>query len=346
MQFFSDQITTAATEVNAGIVISDVDYSPDQNVLVWVPRGTFGSVKTLVATTVDPSVPLLGTASGPIFGSEGLVLYNPFQTSFLVAGKGPSTKVLRLDVSGTPTWSDVYSGDKILGTLLESMDILCLGASPSCECIAGSVNGVTSLWFRIYPNTTWQKAVFEQTGIVTAVAFVGFGWYISTWDASIKTETGFGLSSLWFASNNFTVVVYVDAWNAADRTMRINSIGSYNAAQEGVCPTGYEQSTDNPNVCYKICPSAYEGINDLCAMKCPVGYATGASAQYCYPNRYTPARTHPVRPTVRNAIDVPDTSAFDANVGPPANTSAAIKWGIGIGSAVAIGGALVIGLLK
>ena len=346
MQFFSDQITTAATEVNAGIVISDVDYSPDQNVLVWVPRGTFGSVKTLVATTVDPSVPLLGTASGPIFGSEGLVLYNPFQTSFLVAGKGPSTKVLRLDVSGTPTWSDVYSGDKILGTLLESMTITCLGASPSCECIAGSVNGVTSLWFRIYPNTTWQKAVFEQVGTITAVAFVGFGWYISTWDASIKTETGYGLSSLWFASNNFTVVVYVDAWNAADRTMKINSIGSYNAAQEGVCPTGYEQSTDNPNVCYKICPSAYEGINDLCAMKCPTGYATGVSAQYCYPNRYTPARTHPVRPTVRNAIDVPDTSAFDANVGPPANTSGAIKWGIGIGSAVAIGGALVIGLLK
>jgi hypothetical protein len=188
--------------------------------------------------------------------------------------------------------------------------------------------------------------VFEQPGTITALAFVGFGWYITTWDASIKTDIGYGLSSLWFASNNFTVVVYVDAWNATDRTMKVNSISSYNSAQEGACPDGYEQSPENPNVCYKICPSAYEGVNDLCAMKCPPGYATGSAPQFCYPNRYTPARTHPVRPTVRNPVSVPETSDFNANVGPPANTSTAIKWGIGLGSGAAVLGALAFGLLK
>jgi hypothetical protein len=346
MQFFSDQITLGATEVNAGIIISDVAYSPDQNVLVWVPRGSFGSTKTLYSTAVDPSVPLTGTGLGPTFGEEGLVLYNDYLTSFLVAGKGPNTKIWRLSVKEAPTWSEVYSGEKILAGLLETMDITCLGASPSCECIAGSVNGVTALWFRIYQNSSWQKAVFEQSGTITALAFVGFGWYLTTWDPSIKTDSGFGLSSLWFASNNFTVVVYVDAWNATDRTMRVNSISSYNSMQEGACPDGYEQSPDNPNVCYMICPSAYEGINDLCAMKCPPGYATGSSPQYCYPNRYTPARTHPVRPTIRNTVSVPETSDFNANVGPAANTSAALKWGLGLGSGAAVLGALAFTLLK
>lgn len=236
--------------------------------------------------------------------------------------------------------------------------VTAFGFSPTVEAACGytyidnpDVPGdqlqVTSLWFRLVRAANdvafWQQLAFQQIGYITAIQFVGYGWYIATWDPNMNTGAiNPGESSLWFASSNFTVIAFVDAWSDVDRTYRVTSIDYALTSLQGTCPTGFEPSVDDPNVCYKTCPEGYEPFNDLCVLSCPNLQTNGIPNQ-CIPNRYTPNRITPTQRKLRNNfVTAPQTvTQFNAQPQPESNAGSAVKWGIG----ATIGGGLAATIL-
>jgi hypothetical protein len=328
-------------------------YSPEKNLVVWVPNGSYGAAKIEVGSVpanTSPSLPnitSLVVPNAPSFTNSGKVIWNPFLSSFLVAGYSSEADAYRLPVlDSVGSWTQVLSGNEPLKNKLENMNITALGACPVSEVLAGDIKGTTSIWYRNYTDLFWQKAAFEQPGVITAMSYVGFGWYIATWDATIQTATGYGLSSLWFAPPNFTVVVYLDEWNAANRNVKIETISFYATQEAGVCPSGFEPSNEDPSICYKTCPAGFQGIGSLCAGICPPGFGTSQSPYVCLPNRYTPSRMHPLQRTVRNAITPSPISSFDPTQGIAQNNGNAAKMGVGVGLGVAVLGALLFSIPK
>jgi hypothetical protein len=338
---FSDFITTNVTEIDAGLHIADVAYSPERNYAVWIPNGSYGSAPVQIAdVTGIPLVPVSQTA--PVFTNSGRALWNPFLSSFLVAGYTNEVDVYRLTVGSTlGSWTQVTSGNEPLKNKLENMSVTALGACPTCEVLAGDVNGVTSIWFRNYAETSWTKAIFEQPGFITALSFVGFGWYIATWDPTVQTPLGFGLSSLWFAPANFAVVVYVDQWESANRVMKVTSIASYSSQTTGTCPSGFEPAVDDPNVCYKTCPTGFQAYGSMCAGICPPGFGTSENAFTCIPNRYTPARTNPILRSGRMLVPPAATTTFSPQ-GPAPDNTGALGISIGVGAAIFLGASMLL----
>jgi hypothetical protein len=339
---FSDFITTNVTEIDAGLHIADVAYSPERNYAVWIPNGSYGSAPVQIAdVTGIPLVPV--SLSAPVFTNSGKAFWNPYLSCFLVAGYTNEVDVYRLTIGTTlGTWTQVTSGNEPLKDKLENMSVTALGACPTCEVLAGDVNGITSIWFRNYAETSWNKVVFEQPGFITALAFVGFGWYIATWDPTVQTPVGFGLSSLWFAPANFAVVVYVDQWEAANRVMKVTSIASYSSQTTGTCPSGFEPAVDDPNVCYKTCPTGFQAYGSMCAGICPPGFGTSENAFTCIPNRYTPARTNPIVRSGRTLVPPAATTTFDPLQGTEANNTGAIGISIGVGAAIFLGASMLL----
>jgi hypothetical protein len=376
---FSNMVVNSMPEVDAQVHISDLAYSAETNVLVVIPRGSYGSTPLQVAEVINPNQPLtfIDNFLAPSYSTSGFVIWNKYESRFLSVGYGSfegqedtTAPVYGLIVASMNTsppvapataltnskwtsvgWTNAGSPKTFLSTqiLKESSNFIpgALGVSPTCEVIAGSSDNVTSLWYRIYGSDQWQQAAFQQPGVITALKFVGFGWYIATWDASIVLPDSniFGLSSLWFASSNMTAVAYVDAWSSADKSFKINSIDFAMSGLGGECPQGFEPATDNPDVCYKMCPPAYQAYGSVCAMACPPTFATNSLPSVCIPQRYTPNRTNPVRKNARNQLQADvQTTNFNANVGPPSNTSSALKWAVAVpltaGLAAAVGLAL------
>jgi hypothetical protein len=339
---FSDFITANVTEIDAGLHIADVAYSPERNYAVWIPNGSYGSAPVQIADVTG--IPLVPVAlSAPVFTNSGKASWNPYLSCFLVAGYTNEVDVYRLTIGSTlGAWTQVTSGNEPLKDKLENMSVTALGSCPTCEVIAGDVNGITSIWFRNYAETSWNKVVFEQPGFITALAFVGFGWYIATWDPTVQTPVGFGLSSLWFAPANFAVVVYVDEWEAANRVMKITSINFYSSQTTGTCPSGFEPAVDDPNVCYKTCPTGFQAYGSMCAGICPTGFGTSENAFTCIPNRYTPARTNPIVRSGRALVPPAPTTTFDSLQGTQVDNTGALGISIGVGAAIFLGASMLL----
>lgn len=196
----------------------------------------------------------------------------------------------------------------------------CFGFSPNITAIGGSVvtnatsdppkSSAVVMWrTNVKPAgndlaANWSKLDLGVSGTVTAMKFVGYAWYIATWDPYANyqdsTQQYEGASTLFFASINFGVVSPVDAWNTGMNVSRkVSSMDIAVASQQkGVCATGYEPDPTNPNMCVKKCPQGYTAYGTLCVQTCPAPYTETSTPNECAPDS-RPART--VSPTVQGA---------------------------------------------
>jgi hypothetical protein len=178
--------------------------------------------------------------------------------------------------------------------------IKCFGFSPGATAIGGSyVDSETgtvmaSLMWRtsIAPasndlGAAWNRVDLGIPGYVSAIKFVGYAWYIAVWNPGPTQGTTEGTSSLYFASINFNVVSFLDAWNAStnalNTTYEVTSIDA-TVSPTGICGPGYEPDPQNPNVCIKTCPDGYSPFGTLCVQTCPGPYRETGVPNECVPD--------------------------------------------------------------
>jgi hypothetical protein len=362
---FSDVIVTKAVEVDANVYISDIVYSPETDVAIWIPIGRYAAIPVRMQYNYSTSgfYSPYDSTSAPRFLSNAIATWNPNTYKFYLAGFGVKDGTRKLWVvsnlvnAGSTNGSTVAPPDNFteetwtLGGITNTLGdyftaVTCMDFSTICEAIGGYLNAnnetVTVVYYKLANTSVWQPAQFRQKGLVTAMKFVGFGWYIATWDPTVNNGHNIakGLSSLWFASSNFTVIAYVDAWNTVDRLSQVNSIDYATQLLKGTCPTGFEPSIDDPNVCYKTCPNGYDAFGTSCVLTCPSGYATSSVANQCIPNKYTPNKIQPVKRITRNVEPVQtNVTEFNAVVPRTSNTGNAVKAAVVVPIAAGILGA-------
>ena len=148
-------------------------------------------------------------------------------------------------------------------------------------------------------RANWSFVNLKATGAVTAIKFVGYAWYIATWDKNANNDANGvpqGQSSLFFASINFTVVSLLDTWSGMNSTLNINSIESTTlTATKCNKEDGFEVDPNNPNGCVKICPAGYKAFGNLCVLNCPRPYIETGVPNECQPDVQM-ART--INPTI------------------------------------------------
>lgn len=148
-------------------------------------------------------------------------------------------------------------------------------------------------------RANWSFVNLKANGTVSAIKFVGYAWYIATWDKNANVDANGvpqGQSSLFFASINFTVVSLLDTWSGLNATLNINSIESTTLATTKCSASdGFEVDPNNPNGCVKICPVGYKAYGNLCVLNCPRPYIETGVPNECQPDVQM-ART--INPTI------------------------------------------------
>jgi len=207
--------------------------------------------------------------------------------------------------------------------------IMCFGFSQHATAVGGTFvpingNAIALMYWRtnIAPGSNDLQANWSRIelgpGYVTAIQFVGYAWYIATWNPqgffNTVTQVYEGQSSLYFASINFNAISILDSFNT--NTNVANYIQSIQASvqQSGVCADGYEPSPSNPNVCLKKCPTGFTPYNNLCVQACPLPFTETGLSNECKPDTMPatliqPTNTNPgtaqtIGPSFRNGKPV------------------------------------------
>lgn len=172
-------------------------------------------------------------------------------------------------------------------------------------------------------KANWSFQSLNVPGTITAAKFVGYAWYISTWDASANLVNGIaqGQSNLFFASINFTVVTLLDTWSGLNSSFKVTSIDSA-TPERTLCNAadGFEVDPLNPNACVKICPSGFKAFGDLCVQNCPLPFNETGVPNECQPDARA-ART--VSPTINGVT--PLTGSVVSNITKNATTESTLS---------------------
>jgi hypothetical protein len=168
--------------------------------------------------------------------------------------------------------------------------------SPSAVVFGGSAGSGPSQSARICFKTqtsigsndmkaNWSISDLNVPGTVTAIKYVGYAFYIATWDPVALRST------LFFASLTFAGITSIDSWNS-NSTQRITVIDAV-LPPLSKCTEGFEPDPSNPAVCIKKCPDNYEPFGSLCVQTCPRPYSTNGTANECIPDSIAPRVTVP-----------------------------------------------------
>ena len=145
-------------------------------------------------------------------------------------------------------------------------------------------------------KANWTTLNLGTPGYITAIKFVGYAWYITTWDPYANLDPASGLyegqSTLYFASINFNALSTMDSWSPNVLT-NVTSIEAAMPASSK-CGPGFEGDPSNPALCVKVCPQGFTPFGTLCVQTCPGPYTETGVPNECQPDFIT-ART--VEPT-------------------------------------------------
>jgi hypothetical protein len=219
------------------------------------------------------------------------------------------------DANGAIKFQQVYKllnfneGNYIVRPISRDFDsVTCMGFSPSAVVIGGSFNGLARIAHKtgtsIASNdlkAAWALTDLNVSGSVTAIKYVGYAWYITTWDPVASR------SSLFFASLTFTGITSIDSWNQ-NSTLQVTALEAV-LPPITKCTEGYEPDPNNPAVCVKKCPANFETYGTLCVQICPAPFSATGIVNECQPDSKMPNVTVP---TARGAA--PPTS--ELKVGP------------------------------
>ena len=183
--------------------------------------------------------------------------------------------------------------------------ISCFGFSPMATAVGGSfadgtsTNGVPTSKAIIYWRTNtvpsgddlkanWSLLDLGVAGSVTAMKYVGYAWYIATWDPYANFDTKLqqysGQSTVFFTSINFNAASVLDTWNASQNAQsRVASIDAV-VPSSATCSTGFEPDPNNPTMCVKVCPVGFKPFGSLCVQNCPSPYTETGIANECVPD--------------------------------------------------------------
>jgi len=134
-------------------------------------------------------------------------------------------------------------------------------------------------------KANWSISDLNVPVTVTAIKYVGYAFYIATWDPVALRST------LFFASLTFAGITSIDSWNS-NSTQRITVIDAV-LPPLSKCTEGFEPDPSNPAVCIKKCPDNYEPFGSLCVQTCPRPYSTNGTANECIPDSIAPRVTVP-----------------------------------------------------
>lgn len=155
-------------------------------------------------------------------------------------------------------------------------------------------------------RANWSFLDLGVPGTVTAIKYVGYAWYVGTWDPYGNFDAASGLtdgaSSMFFASINFSAVSPLDNWSASNSTAKITSIDA-TVQPPGTCSDGFEPDPDNPLMCIKKCPQGYTPFGALCAQLCPAPFQETGLPNECVPDS---RQARVVSPTVQGQTPPPN----------------------------------------
>jgi hypothetical protein len=171
-----------------------------------------------------------------------------------------------------------------------------IGFSPSAVVFGGSAGSGDSQSARICfklqvsigsndMKAAWSVTDLNVPGTVTAIKYVGYAWYIATWNPIAER------SSLFFASLTFAGITSIDSWNS-NSTQRVTVIDAV-LPPINKCTDGFEPDPSNPAICIKKCPENYEPFGTLCVQRCPQPFSSNGIANECIPDSIAPKVTVP-----------------------------------------------------
>jgi hypothetical protein len=215
-------------------------------------------------------------------------------------------------------------------------EIRCFGFSPNITAIGGSaasntnkLSGDAVVCWRSSISASnndlkanWSLLNLDVPGVVTALKYVGYAWYIAVWDAYANPDATTGLyngqSTLFFASINFNGVSSLDSWSA-NQLLEVTSIDA-TVLSTSTCQPGFEPDPNNPTMCVKVCPKGFTPYGSLCVQTCPLPYTETGIANECVPD-FISARL--VSPTANGLA--PET--LDLKLGPNIGVvTTSISW--------------------
>ena len=190
----------------------------------------------------------------------------------------------------------------------------CFGFSPNISAIGCSVLASIKTWptgvigtgaaiawrSSIVPagndlKANWSILNLAVPGTVTALKYVGYAWYIATWDPYANydqvTQQYEGQSTLFFASINFNAVSPLDSWSS-NQIFEVRSIDAA-TPKSSTCAAGFEPDPNNPNVCVKICPNGFAPFGQLCVQKCVQPYVETGVPNECQSDSLMPRFVSP-----------------------------------------------------
>jgi hypothetical protein len=233
------------------------------------------------------------------------------------------------DAAGAVKFQQVYKllnfneGNYIVRPLSRDFDsISCMGFSPSAVVIGGSSNGLARIAHKtgtsIASNdlkAAWALTDLNVAGSVTAIKYVGYAWYITTWDPVLLR------SSLFFASLTFAGITSIDSWNT-NSTLEVTALSAV-LPPTTTCTDGYEPDPNNPAVCIKKCPANFETYGTLCVQICPAPFSATGIVNECQPDSKMPNVTVPL---ARGAPPPVSDLKVGPCVGPSCASPESINW--------------------
>jgi hypothetical protein len=222
--------------------------------------------------------------------------------------------------------------------------ITCFSFSPNAVVIGGSLKQSARICFKLHVSVasndlkdSWSFTDLNVPGYVTAIKYVGYAFYITTWDAVALR------SSLFFASLTFAGITSIDSWNT-NSTAEVTTISAV-LPPSTKCADGYEPDPFNPAICIKKCPTNFDPFGTLCVQRCPAPYSTTGVANECQPDSMVPNVTvATARGENPPLSQVPKSGPC---VGPSCDNANSIHWPlfIAITVLVLLGLAFVFGIL-
>jgi hypothetical protein len=209
----------------------------------------------------------------------------------------------------TQVYSITKQGTNLSASIVSSSfnEITCFGFSPNISAVGGSLkdsNNAAVYWRKGISSASdelkanWSLIDLGTKGSVTAMKYVGYAWYIATWDPDANKDPISGdfegASTVFFASINFSAVSPVDAWNTGQNIFyKITTIDS-SVLLDGVCQPGFEPDPNEPTVCVKKCPNGYTPFGTLCVQACPGPYMETGVPNECKPDSFAPRTSAPI----------------------------------------------------
>jgi hypothetical protein len=217
----------------------------------------------------------------------------------------------------TQVYAVTKEGSQVRARVLSSSfnQVTCFGFSSNITAVGGSANLTDKVNVDGSPQTNaivyWRQGISSASddlkanwsvvtlgiGIVTAIKYVGYAWYIATWDPYANKDPVSGnfegASTVYFASINFSAISPLDSWNTKSNNLyKITSIDSAKLGS-GACLPGFEQDPDDPLKCVKKCPPGYTAFGTVCAQSCPGPYTETGVPNECKPDSFVPRTTAP-----------------------------------------------------